>query len=201
MDTQDSMWINQNGVQKSYPDYGIVKPPTPLINPISESIGPALLNDSQGSLTERWWAAWQAGGNVVIAGAVSGDYGTPTVAFAEVGVIDEITLTFDQLGRPLFFYKLSTNDLKLYWFDPVLNDNTITVIGQGSSPKAIFDYPTDTNQSFTDAVIFYIGTDTQVKYRKQRDRYQVEYSIADLFGVNIISAGLTTENRVQVVVR
>lgn len=128
-------------------------------------------------------------------------YGPDTVLFNEPEEIVQITMTFDQLGRPLVFYKLITNELKLYWYDPVLGDNTITVIGSGTEPYAIFDFPTDTNQSFTDAVIFYIGTDTQVKYRKQRDRFAIEYAIPGLFGSKIISAGLTTENRVQVVVR
>lgn len=201
MENQDSTWLNRNGVQRAYPDYGITKPATPLVSPVAEIVGPMALNDSQGSLVSRWWATWQDGGNVVIAGADNGRYGTSSIVFAEAGTITEIALTFDQLGRPLVFYKLINNDLKVYWFDPVLGANTITTIGQGSSPVAIFDFPTDTSQSFTDAVIFYIGTDTQVKYRKQRDRYAVEYGVPGLFGDRIISAGLTVENRVQVVVR
>lgn len=201
MDTQDSTWINKNGLQSGYPDYGISKPSTPLVSPIVERIGPMALNDSEGMLIARWWACWQESSNVVIAGAGDGGYETATVIFAEAAVISQITLAFDQLGRPLVFYKLISNDLKLYWYDPVLGDNTITTFGQGNYPTAIFDYPTDTNQSFTDAVIFYIGTDTQIKYRKQRDRYDVEYGIPGAFGSRIISAGLTTENRVQVVFR
>ena len=200
MDTQDSIWFSRD-MQLPYPNYGIAKPPTPFQNLVVERLGPIALNASAGSLVDRWWAAWQSGGNVVIAGQQGAAYGLPTVVFAEAAEIVQITLTFDQLGRPLVFYKIADNNIKLYWFDPVLGENTISVFGQGSSPYAIFDYPTKPSQSFTDAVMFYIGTDSQVKYRKQRDRFAVEYGIPDLFGSMILSAGLISENRVQVVAR
>lgn len=200
MDTQDSNWFSRD-VQLPYPDYGVSKPPTPLQNPVVERLGPIALSASDGSLVKRWWAAWQSGGNVVIAGQQGAAYGLPVTLFSESATIVQITLTFDQLGRPLVFYKTDTNDIKLYWFDPVLSQNTISVFGQGNYPTAIFDYPTKPGQSFTDAVMFYIGTDTQVKYRKQRDRFAVEYGIPGAFGGRILSAGLTRENRVQVVFR
>lgn len=201
MQGQDALWMNRNGIQKPYPDFGVIKPATPIVAPVSERLGPSTLNSLQGNLITRWWACWQDGVNVVVAGADGVTYGDTSIVFVESDVISQLTLTFDQVGRPNIFYKTETNELKLYWFDPILGSNTISVIGSGTSPYAIFDFPTDTNQSFTDVVIFYIGTDTQVKYRKQRDRFEVEYAIPGLFGSSIISAGLTTENRVQVVVR
>lgn len=200
MDTQDSNWFSRDA-QLPYPDFGIAKPPTPLQNPVVERLGPIALSASDGSLVKRWWAAWQSGTDIVIAGAQGAAYGLPVVLFEELGEVAQITLTFDQLGRPLVFYKLSDNGIKLYWFDPVLGENTISVFGQGNYPTAIFDYPTRPSESFTDAVMFYIGTDSQVKYRKQRDRFAVEYAIPDAFGSRIISAGLTRENSVQVVFR
>ena len=202
MDTQDSNWFSRD-MQLPYPDYGVNKPPTPEQNPVVERLGPIALSASGGSLVSRWWAAWQDSltGNVVIAGAQGAAYGLDAPLFSEASDIVQITLTFDQLGRPLVFYKTDTNDIKLYWFDPVADENTISVFGQGSYPTAIFDYPTNPSQSFTDAVMFYIGAGGQVKYRKQRDRFAVEYGIPDAFGSRILSAGLTRENRVQVVFR
>ena len=106
MDNQDSTWLNRQGLQKPYLDFGLAKPTTPLIAPIVERIGPIALNDSQGSLVSRWWACWQDGGNVVIAGANSGGtgYDAETIVFAEASTIEQITLTFDPAsGRPLVF--------------------------------------------------------------------------------------------------
>lgn len=69
MDNQDSTWLNRQGIQRAYPDYGVAKPATPLIAPLAEKIGPMDLNDSQGSLVDRWWIAYQQNGTVVIRGS------------------------------------------------------------------------------------------------------------------------------------
>lgn len=70
MDNQDSTWLNRQGIQKPYPDFGVTKPATPLIAPLVERVGPMSLNDSKGSLVDRWWIAYQENGKVVIRGSM-----------------------------------------------------------------------------------------------------------------------------------
>lgn len=123
----------------------------------------------------------------------------PTELFDETDPIKEISLSFDQLGRPIVFYRTSLNTLRLYWYDPVIQENTITNLAIGNYPTAVFDYPSDTNQAFTDVMLFYVR-DGSLYVRIQRERYLVEHDLGIYqFGMKIISAGFTVENKVQVV--
>lgn len=190
---------------EAYPFYQD-KPPSPELDVFAESIGPMALNDSRGRLDSRWWLCYQLpNGDVIASGATGLVYDSPSVVFNEPLEIAHIALTFDQLGRALVFYRTGASDLKLYWFDPVLETNTVKSIGSGTYPTACFDYPTNTNLDFTDAHIFYINSAGLVKNRVQRDRFETEYQVqragVDLSGARIVSAGLTTGNRLQVVAK
>lgn len=126
-------------------------------------------------------------------------YGKAVTLFNEPEPIEQISLTFEQLGRPLVFYRIGENTLKLYWYDPVAQQNVTTTLTTGKDPTACFDFPQDTGQSFTDALLFYVRDD-QVFMRIQRDRYAIEYSCPAIQpGLRINSAGLRVDNRLQVV--
>ncbi|MBV2128152.1 hypothetical protein [Arsukibacterium indicum] len=126
-------------------------------------------------------------------------WGNPISLFAEAEAIEQISLTFDQLGRPLVFYRTGADTLKLYWYDPVLQESVNVQIATGIDPQAGFDFPQDTGQSFTDALLFYVRDDT-VYMRIQRDRFSIEYPCpANQPGLRITSNGLRVDNRYQVV--
>lgn len=141
-------------------------------------------------------------GAKVIAGSSfiesTSQWGEPVELFEEPLPIQQISLTFDQLGRPLVFYRVNEDTLKLYWYDPVLQQNVLTVFGQGIDPLAAFDFPQDTGQSFTDVLLFYVRNN-RIYMRVQRDRYAIEYPASDVIpGVRLRSAGLRVDNRFQV---
>lgn len=126
-------------------------------------------------------------------------YGPAKALFSEPLEIQQISLTFDQLGNPLVFYRVGANTLKLYWYDPVLQQNVTTVLASGTDPQAGFDFPQDTGQDFTDALIFYVRNDT-VYMRVQRDRFSIEYECpASQPGIRLVSNGLRVDNRYQAV--
>lgn len=126
-------------------------------------------------------------------------YGPTAILFNEPLAIEQIALTFDQLGRPLVFYRVGENTLKLYWYDPVAGASVTTVLAAGVDPQAGFDFPQDTGQSFSDALLFYVRNDT-VYMRVQRDRFATEYVCpASEPGLTLISNGLRVDNRYQVV--
>lgn len=126
-------------------------------------------------------------------------YGPAVTLFNEPLPIEQISLTFDQLGRPLVFYRVGEDTLKLYWYDPIAQQNVLTNFGIGKDPAACFDFPQDTGRSFTDVLLFYVR-DNQVFMRIQRDRYEIEYPCpATQQGLKINSAGLRVDNRLQVV--
>ena len=129
----------------------------------------------------------------------TGDWGAPEILFSEAQPIEQISLTFDQLGRPLVFYRVGEDTLKLYWYDPVAQQNVTTTLTTGKDPTACFDFPQDTGQSFTDVLLFYVR-ENQVFMRIQRDRYAIEYPCPAIQpGLKINSAGLRVDNRLQVV--
>lgn len=182
---------------RAYPQPSFPKPPVPA-GVAAVSLGPIELNDSKGVLNSRYWLVTQEAGQVKIQGAIDLNWGVSESLFNEPLPIEQISLTFDQLGRPLVFYRVGEDTLKLYWYDPVAQQNTLTIFGQGIDPLASFDFPQDTGQSFTDALLFYVR-DNRIYMRVQRDRYAIEYSASDVIpGVRLRSAGLRVDNRFQV---
>lgn len=129
----------------------------------------------------------------------TGDWAAPEILFSEAQPIQQVSLTFDQLGRPLVFYRVGVDTLKIYQYDPVTQQNVTTEIAVGKDPTACFDFPQDTGQSFTDVLLFYVRDD-QVFMRIQRDRYAIEYPCPAIQpGLKIKSAGLRVDKRLQVV--
>jgi hypothetical protein len=182
---------------KAYPQPAFPKPPVPA-GVAAVSLGPIELNDSKGVLNSRYWLVTQVDGQVQIQGADGLEWGVSENLFNELLPIEQISLTFDQLGRPLVFYRVGEDTLKLYWYDPVAQQNTLTAFGQGIDPLASFDFPQDTGQPFTDVLLFYVRND-KIYMRVQRDRYAIEYPASDVIpGVRLRSAGLRVDNRFQV---
>lgn len=124
----------------------------------------------------------------------------PSVLFVEMAPIVAISLTFDQLGRPIIFYQTAGNDLKLYWFDPVAGQNVTQLIATGQYPAAAFDYLGEINYQESDAWIFYVKGNS-VYSRIQRERWATEHLVRTYPTPPIIrSAGYTVKGRLQIVV-
>jgi len=172
--------------------------PNELLPPVdkdlmqSVSIGPVNLNDSKSRLDNRYWLVSYDSGTVYIQGSVNGEWGTITALFLEPIVVEQISLTFDQLGRPLVFYRVGEDSLKLFWYNPVIGANEISLVATGIEPKAGFDVPEDTSASYSDALLFYVRDD-KIFMRTQRDRFTIEYS-TPVNGVDIVAEGVTLEH-------
>ena len=183
---------------KAYPQPAFAKPSAPA-GVAAVSLGPVALNNSQGVLNSRYWLVTQTGNQVQIQGAEGELWEVGASLFNEPLPIQQISLTFDQLGRPLVFYRVGEDTLKLCWYDPIAQESVLTNFGIGKDPTACFDFPQDTGQSFTDVLLFYVRND-QVFMRIQRDRYAIEYPCPAIQpGLKINSAGLRVDNRLQVV--
>lgn len=123
----------------------------------------------------------------------------PVIIFSESSEIKEIALTFDQLGRPLVFYRIGTDQLYLYWFNALTSQNESKFIGVGHSPVAGFDIINDTSDPTSDAMIFYVRNNTAYM-RIQREDYNVEYdSGVTLPDLKLNSSGMRVDGRFQVV--
>lgn len=196
-------WSAINTVS-DYPELDLVKPsPLFIDSEYDVSLGPINLNDSQGRLDSRYWFIYQNSdtNQILVCGAEDNQWGEPIELFNESGTVWEISLTFDQLGRPLVFYRISADTLKLYWYNPVLEQTELKALAQGIDPNAGFDAPQDTGQSYSDAMLFYVRENI-IYMRIQRDRFETEYvtpSIGD--NVELRSSGMRVDNRYQVVYR
>lgn len=183
---------------KPYPQPAFDKPAMPS-GVAAISLGPVSLNNSQGKLNSRYWLVTQVAGQVLIQGQELFSWASPVTLFNEPDVIQQISLTFDQLGRPLVFYRTGVNTLKLYWYDPVIQQNVNVQITTGIDPVACFDFPQATGESFTDALLFYTRNN-RIYMRVQRDRFNIEYYTGvEEEGIRLESAGLRVDNRLQVV--
>lgn len=159
----------------NYQPAGITKPANLAFDVVQAiSLGPMQLSNSGGKINERYWIAYADNGAVYIKGSQGEQWGAETLLFNELEPIKQIALTFDQLGRPFVFYRVGADTLKLYWYNPVLEQTELKVLAQGIDPSAGFDAPQDTGQSYSDAMLFYVRDDV-IYMRVQRDRFEVEY--------------------------
>lgn len=187
-----------------YPESDLVKPSPLFINSEYDvSLGPINLNDSQGRLDSRYWFVYQNSdtNQILVCGAEDNQWGEPVELFSEADTVWEISLTFDQLGRPLVFYRINQDTLKLFWYNPVLGDTELRTIGNGRSPHAAFDVIDDAGVTYSDALLFYARED-YLYMRIQRERFETEY-LTPAYGKNIFihSSGMNIDNRFQVVYR
>ncbi|MFV0511835.1 MAG: hypothetical protein ACK5M8_21670 [Shewanella algae] len=171
-------WLNigDSPALAPYATYGVSKPSVSLVEPHELEIGPTALNTSEGSIKENWWLFRYTGVSVVASrfDNITEEFGEESVIFSAPD-IKLLSATFDQLGRAIVFYETIHNKLYLYWFDPTLEQNTITEFGDGSYPFSTFDIRWDTSNARSDNMLFYIR-EGGIFYRLQRDRYNIEYA-------------------------
>lgn len=126
-------------------------------------------------------------------------WGKPVKLFEEDQQIIEFSNSFDQLGRPVVFYRVGDNELKLYWYNSATGQNELGTIAVGTNPKASFDYPNEPSNSDSDVLLFYQRGES-IYMRVQRERFEVEHEtpVQSIDGLLIQSAGINTESRFQV---
>ena len=194
-------WSSDVTTITPFATYGINRPFYASKNPYELELGPLVLSASGGDIAAAWWLFEYKEGAVYAA-----RYNQTTEQFeaetliVTVPEVKRLSATFDQLGRPLVFFDTGT-DLKLYWFDPVLDANTITEFGEGKYPFATFDIRWDTSNPRSDVMLIYIR-DGGIYYRLQRDRYNIEHATpvtADV--VFIKEADMAIDYRMQLVYR
>lgn len=185
---------------KEYATYGITKPQYISDNTFELELGPEQLNASGGNIKAAWWLFEYTGSEVTIS-KHNGTAFEPATSVFLVDNIKRLAATFDQLGRPMVFFETLDNKLKLYWFDPVLVENTITEFGDGNYPYATFDIRWDTSNQRSDVMLFYMRSGA-IFYRMQRDRYSIEYATpVTSDAVFIKEADMAVDYRLQLLYR
>lgn len=111
--------------------------------------------------------------------------------------IEFVAMAFDQNMRPIIAY--TDNGLtKLFWFDSLASGFTTTSYPGAESPYCVMD---DTRAKTTqagenDVLFFYLKEG--LKYRQQRDRFSIEYSLSSERGRKITRVGMNDKFRLQI---
>ncbi|QGH73570.1 MAG: tail fiber protein [Siphoviridae sp. ct7UA22] len=177
---------------------GLSVPSDRPAQPFDIKLGPQELSDAQGSLEEAVWMATFEDGAFYIRKADAGAWLARTFLFMTGEVPEELSLSFDSLGRAVVFYRLG-GVCKLWYHNPALNARDfLLVTTEGTSVAAEFDNRGDTDDAMSDINLFYVVTD-KLYSRLQRDNYAIVYDTG-VAGprLRIESVGRNVMNEVQV---
>jgi hypothetical protein len=187
------------------PDNALSSTPvaSPLIAPDSdpradfsedyERAGVAVNDPTQG-LDVKTWRGWTDGTSVFVAPLPTLSPVTTVVTGAN---ITEVALSFDQNMEPTVAY-VEGGMVKLRWYDSQAG-STVTTSWLGvRSPMLTLDDKRATAGSTSDIIFAYIR-DGQARYRQQRDRYNVEYTLGPVPGPSsrLLRVGMGVNNRLQ----
>lgn len=160
---------------------------------VDYEMGGADIGDPSQGLQVKAWEARVSAGTIQVRPDGSGAW---TNVVSDTG-ITEIALAFDQNMRPTVAY-VAGGAAKLYWYDAVTAAYVTTTYAGASSPVVTMDDKRDMQVGLNDVLLFYLHSG-RVKHRRQRDRYTIEYDLADvpLGKTRITRWGFTAGKRIQ----
>lgn len=135
---------------------------------VSVSRGPASRGLSPTPFSQHTWEAKVSNQTIIL----RDPEGSEEALFNAGEELDQISLTFDQSGRPMVAYE-TDGRIKLWWYDPDLNAVTVADLDEGTSPFIGIDDFTNTDN--TNTIVLAYVRDNRVVYRKQQDRYRTLY--------------------------
>ncbi len=147
-------------------------------------------NDASQGLDVATWQAVLDQGSVLL----SKEGGAPIRLF-DRGGIDNIGLAFDQNMRPVISFT-EGEKVWIWWFDPVQGAQVFTELAEGQNPRITLDDHRIEQVGNSDVILAY-QRDEVLYYRQQRDRFQVERSIATAVTDALDAIGMSTGWRLQ----
>lgn len=152
--------------------------------------GIALQDPSQG-LDYLLWTAFTDGSTVFVQHS-----GIDPIPLFTGTNITEVSLAFDHNMRPFVAF-VDNGVAKYYWYDTQDSTQKITELPEGAhSPRCCFDDRRKVSTNTSDIILAYmIGND--LYFRQQRDRYGVEYPLAENVGKRLLEIGMNAGYRLQ----
>lgn len=158
-----------------------------------EDGGVAIGNANEGLFYQTWSARISVDKTQILISAPN------TPEFAEItGLTNctEVSLTFDQNMRVHIAYVDSTG-ANLYWYDSTIPGYTTTNYGTTYiTPRIALDDKRALESSRNDIILAYIRTNN-LYMRRQRDRFQTEYTLATGVPAALEKIGMNTQLRFQ----
>jgi|GEM_PF-767329 len=156
--------------------------------------GGIALNDPSQGLNVRDWRAYTDGITVWVA---PDPEGAPATAVLTGAGITEVSLAFDQnMQATLAFIEAGTQ--KLWWYDTLAGVMVVTSFPGARSGMLSMDDKRHGSGAYNDVIFAYIR-DGSLRYRQQRDRYGVEYTLGAVAGSRsrLLQFGMGENNRLQ----
>lgn len=188
----------------------VIPDPQPSKTVSRQQGGVALGNPIDGLQVKVWTAEVEDLDEIVQRVVIWASDVAPVTIFSDTA-IEEISLAFDQNMRPTVAYKAG-GVAKLFWYDSVLQDFTITkfedlygVSGIVTSPRCTLDDHRDIELARSDIIIVFIQ-DGNMYFIAQRDRYTIRYLLyadinLDIINPTIEYVAMNKVNRLQIEVR
>jgi hypothetical protein len=162
---------------------------TPRTNLQCRERGGTALNDPNDGIDVQNWTASCDGTEVVLTPEV----GPQTVIYTGTN-ITEIDLAFD-LTMAWNLALVEDTQSKFVYFSSVLGDYDTLDLGPATTPRCTYDDHRQRN-SLTSSVGLYYVLNNTLKYRDQRDRYEVEYELATNV-TRLVQVGMGVNRRMQ----
>lgn len=162
-----------------------------------EKGGTALNDPSQGLQVRDWRFFYTSATNEVLVRPADGS-GVDSVLFTRTGVI-EVSGSFDQNMNPAVTF-IDGTGAWLWFFDTTLGTMTFLALPVGvRTPFVTMDDKRAIANTYNDILLFYV-LDTNLCYRQQRNRFQVERILYSFNGpqVDILRVGMNLGLRVQI---
>jgi hypothetical protein len=158
-------------------------------------MGGVALSDPQEGLKAYRWVSWYDPEFETV--NIEREGQPSTEVFSAPG-LTELSFCFDQNMRPFYAY-VQNGQAKFRWYDTVFGGNVITLLNAADySPKCTLDSKSfiQTTEGLNDIILAYVRGGT-LYYRQQRDRFEVERSLAVVGNFRLMKVGMNVINRLQ----
>lgn len=163
----------------------------PVTRLTAQDAGPIALDDiSQGLRARIWTATWNPAN-----GEIRLDNGA---LLTTVASLTELSLSFDQAGRPFLAYA-AAGSVYIRWYDSSVSAAVTTLIAAGDQPFCHLDERRPEFVGESDVLLIYRRGES-VYLRQQRDRFLIEYPtpINNAALATIEAFSMAKNNRVQI---
>lgn len=163
----------------------------PISNYVDYCDGGKALNDPSYGLFYQVWRARLINNDVIVDAREVEEF----VLYSASG-ISEISFTFDQNMRPILaFVKDSLPYLR--WYDTSVSMQVVTALDVDViTPRVSLDDKRSSQSSISDVILAYIRLG-KLYHRRQRDRFTIEYLLAETSSSGLIKIGMNINFRFQ----
>lgn len=164
----------------------------PATDQIVYEKGPIQLSDTSQGLDYQLWRARLVGDTVYLTSPTKAE----TPLFSLRGVT-QISLSFDQNGHPLLAYLINSNEMWLFWYDPVIQSFTHTLLeNEVRDVRVILPDRRKFQLAYSEVGVYYTKNDA-LYWRRQLERYQHSHLLLQGIGGRLLKVGMSTHYRLQ----